>query len=370
MKSSQILGNRRTFVLAPALALAASVGSGAAMSACSKNPAQAPREAHAPEGTNQAQQASESPNSPSVIRIDGSSTVYPITEAVAEEFQKTNDAKVTIGVSGTGGGFKKLCAGEIAIAGASRPVKSVEDKACAANGIEYVELPVAYDGLAVVVNPQNTWTKSITVKELKQIWQPEAQQKITSWAQVREGWPAKPLHLFGPGVDSGTYDYFTKAIVGEEHQSRGDYTSSEDDNVLVQGVSRDAGALGFFGLAYYEENSDKLSLVPVDDGDPSNGDGPIAPTAASVSDGTYQPLSRPIFVYVTKAALARPEVMALLEFYLDNAPSLVKEARYIPLPAKAYALAKKRLESRKVGSLFAGGGSKVGVTVESLLARE
>lgn len=351
----------------------------ALLCACSKNPA-----AKAPEADDtqvKPENASAAPSAPAansgaaeaaptVIRIDGSSTVYPITEAAAEEFQKQSPAKVTIGVSGTGGGFKKFCAGEIAIAGASRPIKASEEQACAASKIEYVELPVAYDGLAVVVNPKNTWAKSMTVEELKKIWEPTAQQKILTWNQVRSGWPNKPLHLFGPGVDSGTYDYFTKAIVGEEHKSRGDYTSSEDDNVLVQGVSRDEGGLGFFGLAYYEENSDKLKLVPVDDGDAKNGQGPIAPSEQSVSNGSYQPLSRPVFVYAAKSALSRPEVSAFLEFYLDHGPSLVKEARYIPLPARAYELARKRLKAGTTGSLFAGKGSEVGVTVEALLARE
>jgi phosphate transport system substrate-binding protein len=305
-----------------------------------------------------------------VVRIDGSSTVYPITEAVAEEFQKTTEARITIGVSGTGGGFKRLCMGEVAITGASRPIRSVEEDECAANKIEFVELPIAYDGVAVVVHPQNTWVKSLSVRELKRIWEPAAQQRLFSWNHMHPDWPDVPLRLFGAGVDSGTYDYFTRAIVGKEHESRGDYTSSEDDNVLVQGVSRDVGALGFFGLAYYEENKDKLKLVPIDDGDPSNGAGPIAPSAVTVSNGTYQPLSRPIFVYVSKAALRQPEVMALLDFYLDNAPALVKETQYVPLPASAYALAHKRLKAGKVGSLFAGKGSEVGVTVESLLARE
>ena len=351
--------------------------------ACSKNPAARAPEAidsnGSPESTTRAPSAPAansgalepaSAAGPAVIRIDGSSTVYPITEAAAEEFQKQSSAKVTIGVSGTGGGFKKLCAGEIAIAGASRPIKATEEQACAASKVEYVELPVAYDGLAVVVNPKNTWAKSITVAELKKIWEPAAQQKVLTWNQVRGSWPNKPLHLFGPGVDSGTYDYFTKAVVGEEHKSRGDYTSSEDDNVLVQGVSRDEGGLGFFGLAYYEENSDKLKLVPVDDGDTNNGPGPIAPSVESVSNGTYQPLSRPVFVYVAKSALSRPEVSAFLEFYLDHGPGLVKEARYIPLPAKAYTLARTRLRAGKTGSLFAGKGSEVGVTIEALLARE
>jgi len=342
---------------------------------CSKNPAAKAPEAEDPKGTENTPAAKSGETvaaeaAPAVIRIDGSSTVYPITEAAAEEFQKQSPAKVTIGVSGTGGGFKKFCAGEIAIAGASRPIKSSEEQACAANKVEFVELPVAYDGLAVVVNPKNTWVKSLTVEELKKIWEPGAQQKVTSWNQVRTSWPNKPLHLFGPGVDSGTYDYFTKAIVGEEHKSRGDYTSSEDDNVLVQGVSRDEGGLGFFGLAYFEENSDKLKLVPVDDGEAKNGEGPISPTSDTVRNGTYQPLSRPIFVYVAKSALARPEVSGFLDFYLSKAPSLVKEARYIPLPEKAYELALKRLKAGTSGSLFAGKGSEVGVTVEALLARE
>lgn len=328
---------------------------------CSKHPATAPRDA---DGTNTEAAVTD------VVRIDGSSTVYPITEAVAEEFQKATKAKITIGVSGTGGGFKRLCAGEVVITGASRPIRESEEQDCAANNIAFVELPIAYDGLAVVVNPKNDWVKSLTVRELKRVWEPGAQRRVLSWNHIRPEWPDVPLRLFGAGVDSGTYDYFTRAVVGKEHHSRGDYTSSEDDNVLVQGVSHDLGALGFFGLAYYEENRDKLKLIPVDDGEPENGDGPIAPSSTTVSLGTYQPLSRPIFVYASKAALAQPEVMALLEFYLENAPALVKEARYVPLPASAYALAHKRLKDGKVGSLFAGKGSEIGVTVESLLARE
>ncbi|MEY4577314.1 MAG: hypothetical protein RL701_2017 [Pseudomonadota bacterium] len=301
------------------------------------------------------------------IRIDGSSTVYPISEAAAEEFQAAHPAKVTIGISGTGGGFKKFCAGETVITGASRPIKTVEVQACAQGKIDFVELPIAYDGLAVVVHPKNTWATNITIAELRTIWQPEAQRTIMSWHQVRAGWPDRPLHLFGPGIDSGTYDYFTKAIVGSEHKSRGDYTSSEDDNVLVQGVSRDEGGLGFFGLAYFEENSDKLKLLPVDDANASNGAGPIFPTAETVGNGTYQPLSRPIFLYVAKSALARPEVDAFIEFYLGHIASLVKEARYITLSAKTYELVHKRLKSGVTGSLFAGGGSEVGVTIEALL---
>ncbi len=344
------------------------------ISACSKNAADAPgassaNEAPAPADTAAAKPAAPAAPAATVIALDGSSTVFPITEAVAEEFQKTNSAKVTIGVSGTGGGFKKFCAGEIAIADASRPIKPSEADACKAKGIEYIELPIAYDGLAVVVNAKNTWAKSLTVDELKRLWEPAAQGKITKWTQVRTGFPDKEVHLFGPGVDSGTYDYFTKAIVGEEHKSRGDYTSSEDDNVLVQGVAHDPNALGFFGLAYFEENKDTLKLVPIDDGVDTNGKGPIAPSGETVANGTYQPLARPIFIYVSKVAIARPEVNAFVEYYLKNSEKLVKEVRYVPLPAHAYELAMARYKKGVTGSLF-NGGSQVGVTVEALLARE
>ena len=340
---------------------------------CSKNPASTgdPAPAQQPaaaEGSPKAEAPAEGRSA--VIAIDGSSTVFPINEAVAEEFQKENAAKVTIGVSGTGGGFKKFCSGEIAVAGASRPIKPTEEEACAASKVEYIELPVAYDGLAVITHPKNTWAKSLTVAELKKLWEPAAQGKITKWSQLRTGFPDKEIHLFGPGVDSGTYDYFTKAIVGKEHESRGDYTSSEDDNMLVQGVSRDVGGLGFFGLAYYEENKDKLALLGIDDGVDDNGKGPILPSSETVRDGTYQPLSRPIFIYVSKSAAARPEVKAFVDFYLTKGEALVKDARYIPLPAKAYELAHKRFTNAVTGSLFAGKGSQVGVTVEALLARE
>lgn len=304
---------------------------------------------------------------PQPIRIDGSSTVYPITEAAAEEFHKQNQAKVTIGISGTGGGFKKLCAGEVTLTGASRPIKQVEAQQCAASHVEFVELPLGYDGLAVVVHPQNHWAASITIAELKKIWEPAAQHKLMRWSQVRPGWPDQPLHLFGPGVDSGTYDYFTRAVVGTEHESRGDYTSSEDDNVLVQGVSRDVGGLAFFGLAYYEENADILKLLAIDDADATNGDGPVLPTSASVSRGTYQPLSRPIFLYVEKSALERPEVGAFVDFYLTHVASLVTEAGYVALPHRTYERVQRRRRAGTTGSLFAGRGSAVGVTIEAVL---
>ena len=254
-----------------------------------------------------------------LIKIDGSSTVFPITEAVAEEFQKKNSGvRVTVGISGTGGGFKKFCAGEIDISDASRPIKLSEVEICVDNNIKYVELPVAYDGIAVVVNPKNDWVDHLTVKELKKIWEPAAQGKIKKWNQIRPNWPDKEIHLFGAGADSGTYDYFTEAIVGKEHSSRGDFTASEDDNVLVQGISSDQYALGFFGVAYYQENKDRLKLVPIDDENDANGKGPVLPEYDNVVKGTYQPLARPIFIYVSIKSANRPEVQRFVDFYLKN----------------------------------------------------
>jgi phosphate transport system substrate-binding protein len=307
----------------------------------------------------------------SLITVDGSSTVYPITEAVAEEFQKVNPGtKATIGISGTGGGFKKFCAGEIDISDASRPIKPTEVEACAQGKIEYIELPIAYDGLAIVVNPKNNWTDCVTVAELKKMWEPEAQAKTTKWSQVRDGWPANDLHLFGPGVDSGTYDYFTEAVVGKEHSSRGDFQSSEDDNTLVQGISADRSALGFFGFAYYEENKSKLKLLGVDDGKDENGKGCIQPSRESVEKGQYQPLARPLFIYVKKQSAERAEIQKFINFYLEKGPALVGEVGYIALPAEAYKLAKKRFDTRTHGSLFGGKGSQVGVTIVDLLKKE
>lgn len=302
------------------------------------------------------------------IKIDGSSTVYPITEAVAEEFATTHRrVKVMVGISGTGGGFQKFTAGEIDISNASRPIKASEQEIASKTGVEYIELPVAYDALTIVVNPKNSWVKSITVAELKKIWEPEAQQKITRWNQIRSDWPNAPIQLYGPGVDSGTYDYFTEAVIGKEDASRGDYTSSEDDNVLVQGVSRDENALGFFGLAYYEENKDKLRVVPVDDEDMANGSGAVMPTSETVINGSYQPLSRPLFIYVRKAATERPEVREFISFYLKNAPDLSAEVGYVPLTSTVRELAIKRFENRVPGTIFGTHGSQVGITLEKLL---
>jgi phosphate transport system substrate-binding protein len=304
------------------------------------------------------------------IKVDGSSTVYPITEAVAEEFGKVQpDIKVTVGISGTGGGFKKFCAGETDVSDASRPIKAAEVELCKKNNVEYVELPIAYDALSVVVNPKNTWVTSLTLKDLKKIWEPEAQGKILSWNQVRPEWPDKPLKLYGPGTDSGTYDYFTEAIMGKEDSSRGDYTSSEDDNTLVQGVASDAGALGFFGLAYYSENKDKLKLVPIDDEKEENGKGPQIANAENVRKGIYQPLSRPLFIYVSKSALAKPEVKEFAGFYIKNALQLTEEVGYVQLPEKVMKLAKNRLDSGKAGSIFSS-GPQIGVALEELLSKQ
>lgn len=304
------------------------------------------------------------------IKIDGSSTVYPITEAVAEEFRTVQPKiNVTVGISGTGGGFKKFVASETDISNASRPIKSTEAEAAQSKGIEYVELPVAYDALSVVVNPKNTWATSMTVKELKMLWEPEAQGKITKWSQIRAGWPDKEITLYGAGVDSGTYDYFTEAIVGKEHSSRGDFSSSEDDNTIVQGVANDENALGFFGMAYYEENKSKLKAVMIDDENDKNGKGAIAPTFDNVVAGNYAPLSRPLFVYVRKDAFNRPEVQQFAKFYMENVESLVKEVGYVPLPPKIMKMAQKRLDARIAGSIYHGITSHVGLTLEDLMSK-
>ena len=301
-----------------------------------------------------------------VVKIDGSSTVYPITEAVAEDFQiaKKGKIKVTVGISGTGGGFKKFCRGEIDIANASRPILKKEMDDCKAAGVQYVEMPVAFDALTVVVNPKNDWTKTITVAELKKIWEPAAQGKIMRWNQVNPAWPDEPMKLYGAGADSGTFDYFTEAIVGKAKSSRGDFTASEDDNVLVQGVASDKNALGFFGYAYYVENQKKVKAAAVD-----GGKGGVLPSAKTVEDGTYQPLSRPIFIYVNVKAAEKPEVKELVEFYMNNAVTLVKEVKFFPLPAQAYTTNLEHLSKKKIGTVF-GGQSEVGLKIEELLKRE
>ena len=303
-----------------------------------------------------------------IVKIDGSSTVYPITEAVAEEFQKAKrgEVKVTVGISGTGGGFKKFCRGETDISDASRPILKKEIDVCKEQNIEYIELPVAYDGLAVMVNPKNTWVTSLTVADLKKMWEPAAQGTITKWNQVRPEWPDAPLKLFGPGADSGTFDYFTEAIMGKAKSSRGDFTASEDDNVLVQGIAGDKNALGYFGLAYYEENKSRLKVVLVLN--PATNK-EVTPSLQTVMDGTYSPLSRPLFIYINKASLSRPEVKEFVNYYLKNADKLTKEVKYVPLPENAYKLAQERFTKMKTGSMF-GGEEKVGMKIEELLKLE
>jgi phosphate transport system substrate-binding protein len=302
-----------------------------------------------------------------IIQIDGSSTVFPITEAVAEEFQKSKKGKVkvTVGIAGTGGGFKKFCRGETDISDASRPILKAEIETCKQSGIQFIELPVAYDALTVIVNPKNDWVKTLTVPDLKKMWEPSAQGKVTKWNQIRPEWPDSPLKLFGPGADSGTFDYFTEAIVGKAKSSRGDFTASEDDNVLVQGVANDRNALGYFGFAYYIENQGKLKAVAID-----GGKGAVGPSAKTVEDGTYQPLSRPIFIYVSKKALdTKAEVKEFVDFYLKNAPKLVKDVKYVALPQSAYTTGAEHIKKGKIGTVF-GGTAEVGVKIEDLLKRE
>jgi phosphate transport system substrate-binding protein len=302
-----------------------------------------------------------------VIEIDGSSTVYPITEAVAEEFQASQGGtRVTVGISGTGGGFKKFCRGEIDIADASRPIMKEEMVACAQAGVRYFELPIAYDALTVVVSKENTFVDQLTVDELKKMWEPAAQRTVTNWNQIRASFPDLELKLAGAGADSGTFDYWTEAIVGRSKASRGDYQASEDDNVTVQFVSRDKGALGYFGFAYFEENADKLRAVPIV---PPGGTAGITPSATTVNDGTYQPLSRPIFIYVKEKSIERPEVRAFVDFYLTEGGALAREVGYIELPGEAYELAQEIVIAGRVGSGFSG-TPEIGLKVEELLARE
>lgn len=300
------------------------------------------------------------------IKIDGSSTVFPVTEAVAEEFQKANPGlKVTVGISGTGGGFKKFVRGEIDISNASRPILAKEMEEAQKNGVEYIELPVAFDALTVMINPKNEFVKQFTIAELKKIWEPDAQGKITMWNQVNPAWPAEPMKLYGAGSDSGTFDYFTEAVVGKAKSSRGDFTASEDDNTLVQGIATDKNALGYFGYAYYAENMNKLKAVPI-----VNPQGKaVLPSDATVKDGSYNPLARPIFIYVSKKSLeTRPEVKKFVEFYLKNATNLVTEVKYVALPSDAYLKATERVAKLQTGTAFAG-HSETGLPIDELFRR-
>lgn len=302
------------------------------------------------------------------VSIDGSSTVFPVSEAFAEEFQIKTQTRVTVGVSGTGGGFRRFCRGEIDISGASRPISASEIEACKEAGIEFIELPIALDALAVIVNPQNDWAECMTVDELKTMWEPEAQGKIDNWSQVRDEFSDRKLSLYGPGVDSGTYDYFTAAVVGEEHSSRGDFTATEDDNIIIQGVSTDEGALGFLGLAYLTENQGRVKAVGIEQEDGSC----VMPSVETARDASYQPLARPLFMYVNKARLEENEdVRAYVEFVFDpeTAIELVGEVGYVPLPEEAFELGLAKVEAGKTGTFFSG-GSEIGVEIEDLLRAE
>lgn len=301
------------------------------------------------------------------IQVDGSSTVFPVSEALAEEYQIATGNRVVVGLSGTGGGFQKFCRGETSFSGASRPIRSEEMEACADNGIEYIELPVAMDALANVVNPENDWVDCMSVAELKTMWEPEAQGTITNWNQIRDSFPDRPLSLFGAGTDSGTYDYYTFAITGVEHSSRGDFTATEDDNVTVQGVSTDIHALGFLGVAYLEENRSRLKALAVEN--PQTGEC-VAPSAETASDGSYQPLTRPLFMYVNAGhldTLENVEDFAMYMMNADVAPALVTSTGYLALPDRAFDLGQAKIKARKTGTFF-DGGSKVGVNIDDLLA--
>jgi phosphate transport system substrate-binding protein len=294
-----------------------------------------------------------------VVKTDGSSTVLPITRVAAEMFEKENPSiKVTVGESGTGGGFGKFCRGETDISNASRPILARELAQCRANGVQFIELPVAFDGLAVVVNPQNTWATNLTVAELKAIWEPGS--KINNWSQVRQGFPNVPLRLFGPGTASGTFDYFTEAINGRAKAQRTDFTPSENDNLLVQGVAGDRGAMSYFGIAYYDENKSRLRSVQV------NG---VAPTEANVKSGKYTPLSRPLFIYVNAKSVGKPEVTRFVNFYLRRGPEIVKKADYVPFEPKAYQQIARRFLAGKTGTIF-GGQNQIGITIDQLLSAE
>ena len=268
------------------------------------------------------------------IEIDGSSTVFPITEAVAEEFEKVHpDVRVIVGVSGTGGGFKRFVAQETDISDASRPIKDSEARAAADNGIEYLEIEVATDGLSVMVNPENDFVDCLSVADLKRIWEPGS--TVKTWNHVSPFFPNRPLALYGPDTDSGTFDYFTEETVGEAQASRSDYTASANDNVLVRGISGDRNALGYFGYAYYQENTDKLKAVAIYDGE-----GCVAPTPETIESGDYTPLARPLFIYVSKKSLERPEVSAFVDFYMEHGRELTREVGYIPLAPEAYSEAR------------------------------
>ncbi|MBX7107003.1 MAG: PstS family phosphate ABC transporter substrate-binding protein [Gemmataceae bacterium] len=303
-----------------------------------------------------------------VVKVDGSSTVAPLAEAIAEEFQKANKGiKATVGTSGTGGGFKKFVRGETDISDASRPIKQSEVDDAKKNGIEFIEIPICFDALTVVVNKDNTWAESITVAELKKLWEPEAAGKVTKWNQIRPEWPDAKVELYGPGTDSGTFEYFTEAVNGKAKASRPDYTASEDDNILVKGVEGSKNAIGYFGYAYYVAHKDRLKAVKIDwDKDQV---GAMEPSEENVIKGVYNPLSRPLFIYVNKkSAQTKPEVRKFVEFFIDNAGKMAKEVKYVALPDSAYEQCKSRFAKMEAGTAF-GGHNEVGVSIDELMKK-
>lgn len=301
------------------------------------------------------------------VKIDGSSTVYPITQAIAKEFQadSKNKTQVAVNISGTSGGFEKFCARETDINNASRPILKEEMEACNRNGVRYLEFPIAFDALTIAVHPQNDWAKDITIAELKKIWEPTAQGKITRWNQVRASWPDRPLSLYGAGDKSGTFDYFTEATVGQARASRKDYTASEDDNVLVEGISSDPNALGYFGFAYYEKNQGKIKAIAID-----NGKGPVLPSRQTVEKAQYQPLSRPLLIYTNfSSAQNKQAVHDFVKFYLQKAPTTVSSVGYVPLPAEGYHIDKVHFNTGKTGTVFEG-EAQLNLTIGELLRKQ
>ncbi len=301
------------------------------------------------------------------IAIDGSSTVFPVAEAFAEEFQKLTKGqiRVTVGISGTGGGFKKFCRGETDISNGSRPILKAEIEDCKKNGIEFIELPIAFDALTVAVSPKNNFIGNcITVAQLKKIWEPAAQGKIINWSDVDPKWPNTKISLFGAGADSGTFDYFTEAINGKAKATRSDFTASEDDNVLVQGIENDANSLGYIPYAYYAPHAKQMKALAID-----GGRGCIFPSTEAVQRGEYNPLGRPLFIYVSRKSADKPEVQQYIEFIMTKGSPLVAEVKYLPLPDAAYAHALKSFKDRRVGSVF-GGVPEVGLSIEELMKRE
>jgi phosphate transport system substrate-binding protein len=305
------------------------------------------------------QQSQGAGSSSEQIAIDGSSTVFPLAEAAADGFGRTatGGARVSVGESGTGGGFSKFCRGETQISNASRPISTEEMEACASGGVQYVEIPIAFDGISVVAHPSNP-VNGVTMAQLRQIWQPSAERTVTNWNQVNRAWPNQTLQLFGPGTASGTFDFFTEAVNGDGGASRTDYTPSEDDNVLVQGVAGNPGAIGYFGFAYYEQNRERLKLLSVDG---------VTPSAATIASGQY-PLSRPMFIYVNAAALRRPQVRRFVDYFIQNAGTLAPQVGYVALPADAYAAFSERVAQIQTGTAF-GGHNEVGLSVQDLVSR-